>query len=772
MITLAKSCPFPTSPIPLIGRIVSARAKAGHPVFTHDIKKTLDSLRAWRHDLYPRGGAFERRSVPTQQDIIEALKGVTDPELHKDIVALQMVQDVEVHDGDVSFTLNLTTPACPLRTRIEEGARNAVSSIPGVKSVKMKTTASVVATRPYEEADVLNGVKNVIAVASGKGGVGKSTIAVNLALGLSSAGARVGLLDADIYGPNIPLMMGVKEKPTLSGELINPPVAHGVKVVSLGFFYKDETPLIWRGPMVAGAVKQLITKVNWGQLDYLVVDLPPGCLPAGTPVLMANNAPRPIEQVKVGDFVMSYDGHGLVPKRVLGVIPQGRQHVFELKTPNRTILASGNHPFLKYHRKEFWKRLDGLRVRDRLLVTNYIDGDRPLTLPQIESSPDHIELPSKTTPDFMRIVGHFVGDGFVKIHKGRQAPVGIRICEPRDSKFRRSYEELYKGFFNCHIFEDDGGQKFAIASPPLTKLFAALDLDHKAREKRVPDWVFGLPVDQRLAFLRGYAEAYGHIRHLNQTRDLPDASGRVRTIRSVQDLVATTSTNKRLVNGIHFLCQISGIPTTNIRERVREGNVLPGGRMIGPSTQYEFEYSLKPEQRQFKIARIKSIRPGGERETYDLQVEQYQNFIANGFIVHNTGDSALTLAQTVPLGGIVIVTTPQEASVTIAQKALQMFKKLDVPILGVVENMSYFDCPHCGERTYIFSTGGGRRISSMLDVDFLGELPLDPAIREGMDKGLPIVVSSPDSPQAMAFKDLAFRVAGMVSIIAFSKASK
>jgi ATP-binding protein involved in chromosome partitioning len=176
---------------------------------------------------------------------------------------------------------------------------------------------------------------------------------------------------------------------------------------------------------------------------------------------------------------------------------------------------------------------------------------------------------------------------------------------------------------------------------------------------------------------------------------------------------------------------------------------------------------MKPDTAPFKLARITSIEPVGEAETFDLQVEEHQNFVANGFLVHNTGDSSLTLAQTVPLGGVVIVTTPQEASLNIATKALAMFRKLNVPILGIVENMSYFTCPHCGEKTYIFAQGGGKRAARALDAQFLGEIPIYPLIREQSDVGMPVSVFAPGSPEAAAFKDIAFKVAGMVSIVAY-----
>jgi ATP-binding protein involved in chromosome partitioning len=351
--------------------------------------------------------------MTSEAEVLKALAGVRDPELGRDVVSLHMVEGVKVTGSKVAFTLNLTTPACPLRSRLEESAKAAVAGLPGVKEVEMKTSSVVFATRDYTDTETLKGVKNIIAVASGKGGVGKSTIAVNLAVALAATGAKVGVLDADVYGPNIPLMMGVTGTPEVKGETIVPPVAHGVKIASLGFFYNEETAVIWRGPLVAGAVRQLLTQVDWGDLDYLIADLPPG-----------------------------------------------------------------------------------------------------------------------------------------------------------------------------------------------------------------------------------------------------------------------------------------------------------------------------------------------------------------------TGDASLTLAQTVPLGGVLIVTTPQDAALNIAAKALAMFKRLNVPILGVVENMSFFVCPHCGERTYIFSSGGGKKVAAERGVDFLGEIPIATSVREQSDKGVPVVAAKPDSPESQVYKELAFRVAGMVSIVAFAKMKK
>lgn len=710
--------------------------------------------------------------MPTEEEVLGALAGVKDPELGKDVVSLHMIEGVKVEGGNVTFTLNLTTPACPLRTRLEESARTAVASIPGVEHVEMKTSSRVFATRDYAEAEMLKGVKNIIAVASGKGGVGKSTVAVNLAVALAASGAKVGILDADVYGPNIPLMMGVKSTPEVREEKIIPPVSYGVKVASLGFFYDEETPVIWRGPLVAGAVRQLLTQVEWGELDYLVCDMPPGCLPAGTSILTANNCPKPIERVEVGEFVLSYDGRELVPRRVLGVIPQGLQEVFRVRTANREIVASANHPFLRYHRASSWVRLDGLKVGDRIVVPNCVEGGHPLNLPKVESNPKFAQLPMVSTVEFMRVVGHFVGDGFVERQKRRRSFAGLRICEPRRSKFRTAYENLYRQVFHCKTFEDDDGQKFAIASAPLAELFTALDLDHKAKEKRIPSWVFSLPLDQRLGFIRGYTEADSDIRHRESTKYLPDQRGTYRSVIVVQDTVAVESTNEVLVKQLHELCLISGVRSSPVKARTRRSLRLPEGRRKASVTSYWFQFSTKHDPKPFKLSRIKAIEPVGQLETYDLQVDQYENFVANSVLVHNTGDASLTLAQTVPLGGILVVTTPQEAALNIAAKALAMFKRLNVPILGVVENMSYFVCPHCGERTAIFSSGGGKKIAAERGVDFLGEIPLGIAIREQSDKGEPIVAAKPDSPESLVYKELAFRVAGMVSIVAFAKMKK
>ena len=343
----------------------------------------------------------------TVDQVLTSLKKVVDPELHKDIVSMGMIKDLAINDGKVAFTLELTTPACPFNSDIEKDVRSAILGL-GVKDLNLKVTARVMEGRAVSMDELLPGVRNIVAVASGKGGVGKTTMSVNLAIALAQAGAKVGLLDADIYGPSVPLMMGLKASPEVVNNKIQPPEVDGVKVISMGFFYEQSQQAgIYRGPIVSGIVKQFLTDVNWGELDYLIIDLPPG-----------------------------------------------------------------------------------------------------------------------------------------------------------------------------------------------------------------------------------------------------------------------------------------------------------------------------------------------------------------------TGDAPLTIAQTIPITGILIVTTPQDVAMNVAVKAIGMFNKLNVPIIGVVENMSYLQCPHCTEQIYLFGQGGGKRISDDFKIPFIGEIPLHPGIREGSDTGKPTVISEPESMQAHSFTKAAKVIAGRISVIA------
>lgn len=219
------------------------------------------------------------QTMPTKEQVLDSIRVVKDPDLQKDIVSLGMVKEIRIEGTKVFVQVELTTPACPLKEKIKGEVHQVVASLPGAEEVTIEMTANV-RRGPSALAQVnLPGIKNVIAVASGKGGVGKSTVCANLAIALAQSGARVGLMDADIYGPNIPLMLGISSetRPEVTPEeKIVPLQAYGLKMISMGVLVPPGAPMIWRGPMLHSAVTQFLQKVEWGELDYLMVDLPPG----------------------------------------------------------------------------------------------------------------------------------------------------------------------------------------------------------------------------------------------------------------------------------------------------------------------------------------------------------------------------------------------------------------------------------------------------------------------------------------------------------------
>lgn len=211
----------------------------------------------------------------TKETILNALSKVQEPDLGQDLVTLNMVRNLEINDGNVTFIVMLTTPACPFRAKLERDAKQAVMAVDGVKSVNIKMDSDV--PNDGRMRGLLKmPIRNAIAIGSGKGGVGKSTVAVNIAVALAQAGARVGLMDADIYGPNVPTMLGVEKLPPPNGPRLIPAEAYGIKMISMGLLVKPGQPLIWRGPMLNSAIRQFLSDVEWGELDYLIIDLPPG----------------------------------------------------------------------------------------------------------------------------------------------------------------------------------------------------------------------------------------------------------------------------------------------------------------------------------------------------------------------------------------------------------------------------------------------------------------------------------------------------------------
>jgi ATP-binding protein involved in chromosome partitioning len=224
----------------------------------------------------------------SEDQVREQLRTVEDPELHEDIVSLNMLKEVTIDGATVRVHIELTTPACPLKERIKQDIQLAVGRVPGVERVELQWSANVRSSR--QAAAQLPGVKNIVAVGAGKGGVGKSTAAVLLAYGLHRAGASVGIMDADVYGPSIPTMTGIEgATPKVKDQMIVPPVAGGVKIMSIGFMVDRDKALIWRGPMTHGVVKQFLEQVAWGELDYLIVDLPPGT--GDVPLSLAQSVP-------------------------------------------------------------------------------------------------------------------------------------------------------------------------------------------------------------------------------------------------------------------------------------------------------------------------------------------------------------------------------------------------------------------------------------------------------------------------------------------------
>lgn len=299
----------------------------------------------------------------SRDQILQALSTVQDPDLGKDLVTLGMIQDLELSQEKVRLRVVLTTPACPLKEKIKSDVEAALRSI-GVVEMEIKMDAQVRAQKSSSGVQSIPGVSHVIAVSSGKGGVGKSTVAVNFAVSLAKSGARVGLMDADVYGPNIPTMMGVTERPTIEADAAGkewfiPPVAQGVKVMSMGFLIEPNQPLVWRGPMLHSVVTQFCHQVKWGELDYLVVDMPPGTgdiqlsLAQLVPVSGAILVTTP-QEVALQDVRRAFAMFEKVRIPILGVVenmsyfqdPAGNKHHLFGKDGGKLLAKKLGSPFL------------------------------------------------------------------------------------------------------------------------------------------------------------------------------------------------------------------------------------------------------------------------------------------------------------------------------------------------------------------------------------------------------------------------------------------
>jgi ATP-binding protein involved in chromosome partitioning len=260
-----------------------------------------------------------------QEKVLEVLQSIKDPALKRDIVSLDFVRDLKIEGSTIKFKLVLNTPVSPARLKLEEVVREKLGEVAGVDNVEIGLESEIPKPGPAEGKQAVPGVSNIIAVSSGKGGVGKSTVAVNIAIALAKFGARVGLLDTDVYGPNVPIMVGINQEPAVRGQKLLPHRVHGISVMSLGFLNRGDKPVVWRGPMLHTAVRQFLYDVEWGELDYLIVDMPPGTgdaqlsLAQLVPVQGAVLVTTP-QEVAMGDVRKAFNMFEQVHIPVLGIV--------------------------------------------------------------------------------------------------------------------------------------------------------------------------------------------------------------------------------------------------------------------------------------------------------------------------------------------------------------------------------------------------------------------------------------------------------------------
>lgn len=352
-------------------------------------------------------------SSPTKDDLLKVLSKIIDPDLNQDIVSLGFVTQSAVCDGIVKVTINLTTPACPVKDQMKRQAEDLLKGLPGVKTVEVEMTAKVQG-RQREAGEMAAGVSHVIAVSSGKGGVGKSTVTINLAVALAATGARVGILDCDVHGPDIPMMLGCKGEPEVVDKRLIPKENYGIKSMSIGYLIPDEKPVIWRGPMVHKLIEQFLADVVWGELDYLLVDMPPGTgdaqlslaqiVPMTGAVLVTT--PQAVSTFDVGKAISMFDQ---VNVPILGIVEnmtgfaiegqvKGASNTsiqFEIGGKQETVSVDGSGHFktivpifgsggaLSLSSKHGFPLLGGIPINPAVRVGG--DGGAPITITDPES---------------------------------------------------------------------------------------------------------------------------------------------------------------------------------------------------------------------------------------------------------------------------------------------------------------------------------------------------------------------------------------------------
>jgi Mrp family chromosome partitioning ATPase/intein/homing endonuclease len=734
--------------------------------------------------------------------VIENLRTVLDPEIGINIVELNMVRDIAINAGNVEVTIALTVAHCPMAKTLETDVDKALRKSGEVVSVKVKTTAmsktelndlrnrlqnrAKVEPGPSRPGSIgpgierlgKRGIRNIIAVVSGKGGVGKSFACSMLACELRRQGYEVGVLDADLTGPSIAKVFGLRERPSKNASGMISPVRTktGIKVMSINLILEDPSmPVIWRGPIVNSVIRQLYWDVDWGDLHYLIVDLPPGCVASGSQVF-ANPHPAMIEEVKPGDYVYAVDANiesqgrslnvlkaSITRKRVTDVIPQGEAEVFELRTKSRRIRATYNHPILTLRtinshesndrRMKYglgWKQLIDLKPGDIVPVVKRlpIANRSSMKLPEIPRAIAQITLPEETSEDFCRIVGYFLGDGFIRFNPSSRT-YQVLFAEPVGGKYRAKYAELLmKVFPGSRVYQDKF--QFGILSRSVTELFRRLGLGKSALEKRLPPWVFTLPEEQVLAVIESYCDADGHHR-----------LGKEGFRRS--GWMSFESHNQRLLEDMRALAISIGLRVTNLNSKSRTPT-LPLGRTY-EKTSWGFECNIHSRSNKYGariirgngkqavgrglvneylgFERVVEVAAAGRNQVYDLTVEDNHNFVLDGLIVHNTSDAPLTVFQSLPLDGVIIVSSPQDLASMVVTKAVRMAQKMNAPLLGLIENMSYLECSNCHQKIEVFGQPKGQRFAEELGVSFLGGIPVDPAIARLSDEGRIEEYSSP-----------------------------